>query len=190
MKGIVKSIFFAGLFLAMIGCSSTAPSGQNQAGNNEVYSGPDIPNDPNYIFASATELSQDMQMAVTKAKTTAAAEISRSIDVKVNNMEKLFKQETGVGENTEFLQDAVTATKTITSNQLNGLKEVSKKVVKEGNKYRAYILMQYPVGAAADAFMKSLKKSEKVYAQFKATQAFQELDKEVKDYEEFKEKQK
>lgn len=148
------------------------------------------PKDDNYVFAVATEASQDMQMAVTKAKTTAAAEVSRTLDMKVKNMEKNFKQETGVGENSELLQDAVTATKSITSSQLSGLTEAKKALVKDGAKWRAYVMMQYPTGAAADAFMKSLKKSEKVYAQFKATQAFQELDKEVKEYEEFKEKQK
>jgi len=61
--------------------------------------------------------------------------------------------------------------------------------VKDGNNWRAYVLVEYSVGAASEALMQQIKNNEQMFTRFRASKAFEEMDKEVKDYEEAKKKQ-
>ena len=148
------------------------------------------PQDPNYIFAPTTAASQDMQLAIDKAVTFGRAEIGRQMETKVNGIQKKFEEEVGAGDNATLLQQFTQATKTIVSVSLSGSSIKEKKIVKDGNIWRAYVLVQYPIGAANDALMQQIKKNNEMYTRFRSTQAFDELDKEVQKYEEFKSKQK
>ena len=66
---------------------------------------------------------------------------------------------------------------------------IKKEVSEEDGIYDSYVLVQYPIGAASEALMQQLKKKEELYTRFRASQAFEELDDEVKKYEEWKAKQ-
>ena len=99
---------------------------------------------------------------------------------------KKFDEEVGTGNDTQLLSQFTSASKQVTSNVLTGSKVKSQKVAREGNGYRAYVLMQLPVGAAADQLLQSMKKNDKTYTRFRATETFKELDDEAKKYEEFK----
>jgi hypothetical protein len=46
--------------------------------------------------------------------------------------------------------------------------------------------VQYPLGAAQEAFKAQVKKNEQMYTRFRATQTYKELDDEVAKYEQFK----
>jgi len=137
------------------------------------------PNDPNFVFTTSTASSQDMQMAVDKAATGARAEIARVLEVKINDLQKKFAEETGANDNSTFLSQMTQATKTIVSTSLTGSSIKEKKVYKDGNLWRAYVLAQYPVGAANQALVEQIKKNNELYTRFRASQSFEELDKEV-----------
>jgi len=65
----------------------------------------------------------------------------------------------------------------------------SHQIDKDGTLWRAYVLVEYPIGAANQAFMEQVKKNDQMYTRFRASQTFKELDDEVKKYEDFKKQQ-
>ena len=185
MKNALLFLIIVSLVVSITGCggASVVDSGDIP----EWYL--NTPEDPNYLFAPSTATSKDLQLAVDKATTDGRAEIARQVETKVQSMQKQFSEEVGVGDNSTLLQQFTQATKTVVSESLSGSKILNKEVVKEGALFRSYVLVQYPIGAANDAFMQQIKKNEELYTRFRSSQAFEDLDKEVKKYEEWKDKQ-
>jgi hypothetical protein len=72
---------------------------------------------------------------------------------------------------------------------LTGSKVKSQEIRKSGNVFTAYILVEYPIGAANEALMKAIKGNNQMYTRFRASEGFKELDEQVKKYEDFKKTQ-
>ena len=147
------------------------------------------PEDPNYLYATATATSRDMQMAINSAKEGGRVEIARQLETKINSMFKRFREEVGAGEDTEFLTQTTDVSKSVTSKVLSGSRAAKTKSVKEDMVFRAYVLVEMPIGAANAALMDAIKKQEHMYTRFRASQGFQELEDEVEKYEEYKKEQ-
>ncbi len=141
------------------------------------------PTATDYIYAAASSTSRDMDLAISKASTEARAKIARTLEVKVNSMQKKFEEEVGEGENSEYLSQFTQATKTVVSTELRGSQISQKKLVKDGKNWRAYVLAKYPVGAAQKAFLKQISNNENLYTRFRSTEAFAELEKDVYKYD-------
>ncbi len=148
-----------------------------------------VPQDPNFIFAANTATSQDLQLSIDKATTGARAEIGRQVEVRINALQKRFDEEVGVGEDTQLLQSFTQASKTVVSTSLSGSRIKYQEQYKDGNLWRSYVLVEYPIGAANEALMAQIKKNEQMYTRFRASETFKELDDEVKKYEEWKKQQ-
>ncbi len=182
---IVFSLIFAA-FIA--GCSSSSKLSETDTGDiPSWYMNP--PSDVNYLYSAVTATSKDMQLAVDKATTDARADIGRQVELKSQSLQKNFVEEVGAGEETTLLQQFTAATKNVVSVSLTGSKVVKKELVQDGENYRAYVLVQYPVGSASQELMEALKKNEELYTRFRSSQAHEELQEEVKKYEEWKKNQ-
>ena len=184
---LTKSLFAAALMaLFVIGCGGgSEPLQKTDTGDvPDWYSTP--PSDPNYLHAVNTSTSKDMQTAVDKATQAARTEIGRQVEVKINALQKRFTEETGIGDDAQLLDQFTQASKTIVSTSLSGSKESKKKIVKDGNNWRAYVLVEYPLGAAQEALKEQIKKNEQLYTKFRASQTYKELDDEVSKYEQSK----
>lgn len=142
-----------------------------------------LPDDPDYLFATATMTSRDMQIAVDKATTSARTELSKQLETKFSNLTKLFQEEVGAGESSELLQQFTSATKAVTSQTISGSKIDKKDVQSESGVYRIYVLMSLPIGTANQMLMDKIKANQNLYTRFRATKAFEELDKELKKEE-------
>lgn len=189
MKAIysIFVVLFAALLIA--GCGGSSSMTSTDEGDIPDWF-LDTPQDDNYIFAANTATSRDMQLAIDKASADARAEIGRQMEAKVEGIQKNFSEEVGEGENATLLQQMTQATKTIVSTQLAGSSIAKKEVLQDGDNWRAYVLMQQPIGAAANAFMQSLQNNEEMYTRFRSSQAFDELEKSVEEYEKWKQEQK
>jgi hypothetical protein len=182
MRTIVSHLAFSLLAVILVGCGSS----QKTADMSEWET---LPNDPNFFYATNTQVSQDMQLAINKATADARAEIARQVEVKVNGLQKRFMEETGAGDNAQLLSMFTEATKTVVSVALTGSRVAKQKTQKEGNGWRAYVLVEYPVGALNQALQQQIKNREELYTRFRASQAYKELDDEVQKYEEWKKQQ-
>jgi hypothetical protein len=181
---ILRSLF-AAAFVAvlLVGCGGgSEPLQKTDTGDvPDWYTSP--PSDPNYLHAVNTSTSKDMQTAVDKATQAARTELGRQVEVKINALQKRFTEETGIGDDAQLLDQFTQASKTVVSTSLSGSKEKQKKIVKDGNNWRAYVLVEYPLGAAQEALREQIKKNEQLYTRFRASQTYKELDDEVQKYD-------
>ena len=186
-NSILSTLVLLSLFV-LVNCSSNKDLSQTEAGDIPEWFFT-LPEDANYVFAAKTATSQDMQLAIDKATTDARAEIGRTIELKLEGLQKSFDEEVGVRENATLLSQYTQATKTVVSTSLSGSKVKDKEFFKDGEIWRSYVLVEYPIGEANDAFVKQIKKQEELYTRFRSSETFKELEDEVKKYEEWKEKQ-
>ncbi len=148
------------------------------------------PSDPNYLYAPATIKSTDMGHAVEQARQAGRDELARQIATKVTSMMKRFQEETGSDEDAEFLSMTTTASKSIASEVINGSKSMEQKIYKEGTRsFRAYVLMELPLGAMNSALLDKVKENKNMYTRFRASEAFKELEQEADKYDQFKKEQ-
>jgi len=181
---ILFVLIMAGILLA--GCGG-GPATMQSADTGDVpawYA--HVPVDSNFIYAVNTATSQDMQLAYDKATTGARAEIARQVELKVSGLQKRFEEETGVGQDAQLMQQYTQATKTVVSTTVSGTRVKDKSHLKDGNVYRAYVLVEYPVGAANAALLQAIKANEQMYTRFRASQTYKDLDQEAKKYEDQK----
>jgi len=153
----------------------------------EWYSNP--PQDPNYLFAANTAMSRDMQLSIDKAKQSARTDLASQLEVKVKGLTKSFTEEIGTADDSEILQQFTEASKAVVSTTMNGTRVNKQEIVIDQGIYRAYVLMELPLGAANMALMQQIKNNQNMYTRFRATQAFDELEEEVEKYEQFKKDQ-
>ena len=186
MKNVISILFLTVLLFSYFGCgpSKTDLPGTDLGDLPEWFLTP--PSDNDHFYAVATETSRDLQMAIDKAMVTARGEIGRQAEIKLEGLQKSFREEVGLGDDSQLLSQFTEATKTVLNQTLTGSKLKEKTVNKDSNTYRAYILMEYPVGAANVALLEQLKKNEQLYTRFRSTQTFEELDKEIQKYEQQK----
>ena len=173
---------------AIVGCGGS--KSLQSAGTGDIpdwYTNP--PQDPNYLFAPNTQTSQDMQLAIDKATEAGRTDIGRQLEVKIEGLQKRFAEETGTGSDAQLLQMFTQAEKTVVSTTLQGSKVRNQKIVNDGGLWRAYVLVEYPIGAANEALMQQIKNNNQMYTRFRASQAFKELQDEVGKYEKYKQQQ-
>lgn len=128
-------------------------------------------------------------MAINKAAQEGRVQISQQVQTKVSGLMKLFMEDTGVGENSEVLAHSENVSKSVVSESLTGSKIGKQEIMQEGTLYRAYIQMVMPTGEANLSLRNKVNKDQLLYQKFRASQGYQELEDEVKKYEEWKKQQ-
>jgi hypothetical protein len=181
---ILVALTAVGILVAGCGGGQKAMQSASEGEIPDWYSR--APQDPNSVFGVNTAISQDLQLAYDKATTGARADIGRQVEVKVTGLQKRFEEETGVGQDAQLLQQYTQATKTVVSTTLSGTRVKEKVHFKDGDLYRAYVLVEYPLGSVNEALLEAIRKNEQLYTRFRASQTFKELEADVKKYEEEK----
>ena len=148
-----------------------------------------VPSDPDFLFAAKTDTSNDRQRAWNKALERATAEIAWQVNLKMALIERDIKEEVGATDTSQLTQPSPHGFRLFYSQRLTDLKVKEQKIVKEDGGYRAYVLVQYPIGAVAEAIMKKMSKQKVLYRQFRATKTFEELSKQIEKYEQWKKEQ-
>jgi len=189
---LISAIILLSILVVIIGCGG-GPAPRPGTGSVPLVSVPDYytnpPQDPNFLYARATAMSRDMQLAVDKAKQQARAEIESQLELKVNGLTKRFAEELGADEDSVLLSEFTQVSDSVVSTVMIGTRENKKDIVVENGIYRAYVLMELPLGEANLALMKQIKNNQNVYSRFKAGQAYDELEQAVEKYEQFKKEQ-
>jgi hypothetical protein len=147
------------------------------------------PQDNDRLIGVATATSLDLQTAIDKARQDGRVEIARQMDVRMKGLSKRFVEETGLDEDAELLGMFTQVSKSVVSDSLTGSRVSKQKLRPEGGVYRAFVMMEMPIGEANKRFVEKLRAQERLYTRFRATQAFEELDREVQEYEQWKQEQ-
>ena len=140
------------------------------------------------LAAVGTASSRNVSLALTKAKTRGRDELASIIEAKVNSLKKDFQEEIGEGKAAEFNSLFSNASKVIVSETLRGSVPKDLKYDTKNGQTEAWALMVLDPKVIADAFEGAANTKRHLYTRFRASQAFSELDEEVKKFEEFKKK--
>jgi hypothetical protein len=182
-----KLVLVALIIVALIiGCAS---SGVTKVGEIEIpdwYLNP--PTDANFIYGKSTNTSADLQLAIDKAKQGARLDIAENLESHIMGLVKKFDEEVGGGEESEYLTQFTQVSKNVVDQTLVGSRENKTKVKQEGKLFRAFVLMELPIGKAREELLKQLSagENENLYTRFRASQSFQDLTKEVESLREYK----
>lgn len=167
------------LSAAFVGCGS---NGESYSDRDNVPSWfLDEPEKENYLYAANSATSKKMQVALDKATTGARGDLASNLETKVESMTKTFTEEVG----DEMRQQYVEAQKEITSTVLQGTSPKEKEVFEqEDGTWRAFVLMELPVGKAAEKFLSQIRdNNDEMYTRFRSSQAFKEMQEAVDEYE-------
>ena len=125
--------------------------------------------------------SKTIPVAISKAKLAARKNLAQLVRIKIENLEKSFVEEVGEARSSEMNELFSSTTKQITDQTLQGtLPKMQKYETKDGVT-TAYVLMVLN----PDVIDESLKNNnaKHMYERFRASKAFEELDKDIKAYE-------
>lgn len=138
------------------------------------------PVDASSLYAPGTATSADMQMALDKATLSAKRSLADVMKGSISSKMKEFISESGTGEDPVITTESERITSNlITETNLSGYTRPQTKLVPQGSVYRAYVLLQYPVGTANRLLMDRLKQDKMMESRLRASKAFQELEQEI-----------
>ena len=140
------------------------------------------PTDEFSIYAPGTAASSDLQFAEDKAVMAAKRALADRINSKLSSKMKEFLSESGAGEDAQVSQESERVTSNlITEVNLAGYNVTQKKFVPAGTQYRAYVLLQYPLGNANRILVDQVNKDNILHGKLRASKAFQELEQDIRD---------
>ncbi|MBI3791111.1 MAG: hypothetical protein HY275_09570 [Gemmatimonadetes bacterium] len=141
------------------------------------------PRDADYLLSASTATSRDLQVAIDKARLAARAELATQMEAKLEGLGKRFAEEGSEPLASALMQQYSATSKAIVSTVLTGSRPRQQQVDTEGEIYRAYVLMELPIGTANAALMAKLKQNQAMVTKFRATSAFKELEQDVARFE-------
>ena len=144
----------------------------------------DPPNgDDKWIYAPATATSLDVQIAINKAQAEGRAALAGQLEVKYGGLTRRFAEEVGLGSGAQLLNQYEQTYKAVVSQVLIGTRAKEQKFGVEDGVYRAWVLMELPIGEASKRLLEQLRAQEQLYTRIQATKAYKELNDEVEKYE-------
>ncbi len=187
MKLVKLSFMIVLTALVMISCSS-APDVNDMPDRKDATNPKtpmDLPDwyintpeeDDTFIYAVGMGESRKMDLAIDKAKQAGKVELSERISANVQSQVKSFTQEAGMTENTQIVEFYQSTSKTVTNNTLNGVTVLKRyPYQKSGGTWIAYVQLGLKKDAVSTEVVNLIKNEEALYAEFKASQAFLELE--------------
>jgi hypothetical protein len=187
MKKILVLLFT--IILLSIGCASRGVTEVKGIEIPDWYLNPT--QDDNYIIGKATATSQDLQLSIDKAKQQARLDIAENLESHIMGLIKKFDEEVGGVEEGELLTQFTQVSKNVVDQTLVGSRENKTKVKEEGKGFRAFVLMELPIGKAREELLKQLSsgENENLYTRFRASQSFQELKEEIEALRKYKQEE-
>ena len=146
--------------------SKGGPDLSPEASRKIIKSAPDWMLNPTnkegFVQHASTATSQDMQMALDKARTSAATTLAGLIESEWNGLVKRAQEETGLAENSRIIDHFSNTQEQIISNRLRDIRvarrELQEEKTDDGRRiFRAYILVEYDEGAAQKRLLAKIK---------------------------------
>lgn len=138
------------------------------------------PVEKNAIYAVATDYSSDLQFAIDKSLLNAKVGLASQINNRVSSKMKEFAQEGGAANDLQVTREIERVSSELISDvNLSGYTVPKREIFQQGNGYRAYVMIRYPVGEANKLAVEQTKKNSFLESKMRASKAFQELEREI-----------
>lgn len=177
------------VLLAIALLLATAACGKNKAAESkvegEVVNFPpwwNTQKDDAYICTYGIGTNVKMTTSMDTAKSNALFEAAQYVEVEVKGMLKTYEEEAGVFD-PQLLALTSKVVKSVTnttfSGVLNGQSETRKVVEYGGPRYTTYLQLKIPKTEVKKTLYNNIHNEEALYNQFKASMAFEELERTV-----------
>ncbi len=135
------------------------------------------PADDTALYAPGTATSSDLQFAVDKAVIGAKRALADRVNSRLSSKLKEYMSESGAAADAKAMIESERVTSNlITEVNLSGYRITEKQVIPAGGQFRAYVLVQYPLGQANRLLLDQIHKSDLLESKLRASKAFQELE--------------
>jgi len=141
------------LALSVAACSSTKTQGSFQSDASkpaniaDFYLEPPVHTETDAYFAGMG-MSRDLSMANEKAKLDAERKLSNFVAGQVKTMTRQYKVDGGNADQNLYAEKTEIVAQKVSKASIAGAQRVSIKVYQEGNLFRVYVLMKFPLGEA------------------------------------------
>ena len=182
-----KTLLLLPVVAVLAACGTTDPYGkraeqerarQERAVNNAIDQAPKwmivTPISNSAVYAAGTSASGDYSMAFAKAKADAYGKICMTAGGTVSQRTKIYKADTADASSELSEMVLRTSCKEV---DITGVEVSERKVVAEGNRFRAYVLVALPTGDANLLRKAADARKQQDFAAARAPEAFKELDK-------------
>ncbi|MCX6149337.1 MAG: hypothetical protein NTX22_02295 [Ignavibacteriales bacterium] len=184
MKKYLTFFFSLVIVICFSNCGGSTDSQKDAVKIPEWYSS--VPSDVNYLFSSRTSSQKDLQQAVDEAVYAARTDVSNQVDLQLQSLLKKFDTELGLSNDQNLLQQFDLLIKLIVTQNINNSNVQKKEVVKDGENWKAYILVSFEIGKANQAMLDQIKNNNSIFNKVKSSNTFDELNKDVKEYVQWK----
>jgi hypothetical protein len=134
--------------------------------------------------------SASQQIALDMAKMSAMTDLGRTLDAQFSGLSKQAVEQVGAGRDAETVQHFSLATKVVMADvDVSGTGVGQQLLTQVDGQYYAWVLLEYPMAEANRKFLDDLKARRNTYERFRATQLYDEMNKEIEAYRQFKAKQ-
>ena len=163
----------------LTGCSGNKEKLNNKDNLPEWYG---IQDDPNYVHIFGMDTKVGKEMASDGAKANAYYDAALYVNTKAEGMIKEFVSESGyqIPDVNSFINKAV---KLIAEAEFSGAniskREIFRVDTENGQRFKAYVRLSIPTKTVNKNLLDQISHEEAMYNEFKASQAFQELEKEI-----------
>lgn len=139
-------------------------------------------NNAEYVqtYGMATKVSQNSSFDAAYANAMLAA--AQYVETYVKGMVKNYEEEAGVND-PQVLALTSKVVKAVANAKFNNVMVTKQEtIVTDNNRYQTFVRVSVPKEAVNKNLVNQIKNEEALYNQFKASQAFDELDSEVEKY--------
>ena len=138
------------------------------------------PAEGDYLYIAATALSSDLQGSIDKAVMDAKTNLADRLNSKMNGKLQRFIEESGSVEDREFVQQMERVSRSVfTDVNTAGYRVTEKKLIKVRGGYRAFVLLEYPLGEINQVLLEGVKQDQRAHAKLRASKAFAALEEEI-----------
>lgn len=138
--------------------------------------------DPNYVCSYGHGLNVTETSSLNTAKANAMLEAAQYVEVEINGMLKSYEEEAGVYD-PQLLALSQKVVKAISSARfsgaITGMTETRQVKEQTGTRFKTWIQVKIPKDEINKNLVNNIRNEEALYNQFKASQAFKELDEEI-----------
>ena len=167
MKKITLLLISAISFL-IFACASSMPGWASKTPSKEGY-----------MYAVGSGLEDDMQQAILEAQAIARSNLAQNLEVEVTGMVGRVNESI---KNRSVQANFKTGIDIAYATDLSDTKVAKQEVGKEKGLFRAYVLLEYDLGAAEQRLLDKIKATKELDDAMRTTELYKEMEDKVEAY--------